>query len=260
MRIVKYVVGLLMSLALIAGACEGDDTSVGDSTSSAESATESDSSEAGTPPEDAAPEVDPPADEEFSGDGNGEFCLRARGFRENGPIVTSSPLDGPEFFDEVEQEWAEVLEIAPSEIKGEFETTLAGFRDMRALMEEFDYNVFDEGFAAGFGAMDTSEFDAAGVRIGAYLEEVCGIAQNSDQPGPGMIFPEGIDPEALENISPETVQGLFDQLGIDQETAECLAEEFGTDFDMENPDISLLTQEVCGTTLMEIITNLGPSE
>ena len=267
--------GVLLMLALVAAACGDDDSSTETTAATSDDSDDgdngsddsgSDDSGSDEPMDDS--DSDEPMDDEgdedesFSGDDNSDFCQTAREFDENNPLDDSSPLEGEAFFDAAEDAFGQVIPIAPNDIKGDFEISLDGIREMRAIVEKYDYNFFDEGLATEFDALDTSAMDAAGDRIGQYLEDVCGIEQAfapDDDPATSGIVPPGIDPDALDDIDPDVAQAIFDSFGIDEETAACLTEEFGGDFDIESAmaDPSFLTQPVCGTTLLEIMSGVG---
>lgn len=255
---IKKIVGLLLALALTAGACESADSSTDTSDTGAAATQTDESNEA--PNDDSGNDktADDDDTETFSGDDNSEFCKVAREFDENDPFENSAIPD-EEFFNAAEALWNDVLDIAPSDIKGDFETTLSSLQDFKGIMEKYDYEFFDEDLIVELDALDSTASDAAGARISAYLEDVCGIVGGLDagDDDTGFELPDGLDAESLENIDPAAVEGIFDALGVDAETAACLNEEFGDDFDLENPDLSILTEPVCGTTLMEIITNIG---
>jgi len=237
-QMLKRILGPILALALMAGACGSADTATDTATDG------SDTGAAATQTDDSN-DASPSDDETFSGDGSREFCEVARDFSENNPFENAGIPD-EEFFNTAEALWSDVLDIAPSEIKDDFETTLSSFQEFEGIMEKYDYDFFDEALRAELGALDSSASNAAGARISAYLEDVCGVVGGFEpDDGGGVPVPEGLDP------------GGFGALGIDAETAECLSEQLGDQFDLESPDMSILTEPVCGTTLMEIITNMG---
>ena len=248
-------------LALIAAGCGSDDstetadTAAATTEASDDSGADENTTEAPTTEAPTTTEV-----ENFSGDDNSEFCRKAREFDENDPLESSSLLAGESFFDDAEAAFGEVIPIAPDDIKGDFETSLEGLRQMGEILATYDYDFFDDGLNAEMEALDTTEMDAAGERIAAYLEDVCGIenALEADPDDVGGIL-DGIDPTDLEDldIDSDAAQALLEQFGIDEELAACLNEELGAEFDFESPDPSFLTQEVCGTTILEIVSGFG---
>jgi hypothetical protein len=252
----KRLMALVIVAALTASACGSDGTDTADTTSEAKGV--SDESSTTIPP--STTEVDL----EFSGDDSGDFCEKAREFEENDPFDNVGPTIGPAFFDEAEGLYGEVISMAPTEIRPDFEASLDGIREMGALLEKYDYNFFDENLAAELDTLDTTTLDASGERIDAYLEEVCGIEDEPEVEIPGVLdglLPEGLDPADLEGLEldPDLTQSIFESLGIDAELAACLEQELGSDIDLASAgaDPSFMTQEVCGTTILEIISSIG---
>ncbi len=260
---IKRFWAILIVMTLAAAACGGDSTETADTTTSAPVSDESDTTESPTTSE---------SDEDFSGDDSGDFCETAREFEENDPFENLGPVMGPEFFQEAEEVFGEVISIAPDEIRPDFEASLGGIREMGAILKKYDYNFLDQNLGAEMDALDTTTIDAASDRIDEYLEDVCGIENALEVESPAGLdglLPEGLDLEDLEGldledldgleIDPETAQSIFDQFGIDEELAACLEQEFGSDFDFDSAgaDPSFMTQEVCGTTIIEIISGIG---
>jgi hypothetical protein len=262
---------LLIVMAVTATACGSDgtdavDTSTGDTTAGV-------SEDSDQPSSTDAPSTTE-VDTDFSGDDSGDFCAKAREFDENDPFDDIGLSMSPAFFEEAEELYGEVISIAPDEIRGDFETSLDGIRQMGSLLEKYEYNFFNEELGVEMDALDTAALDASGERIGTYLEEVCGIENALDVETPDDfdldgLLPDGIDPADLEGIDPADLEGfeldpnaaqsIFESFGIDQELATCLEEEFGDDFDFDaaGADPSFMTQEVCGTTLFEILSGIG---
>ena len=252
---------LAIVMALAASACGSDGTDTAETTSTAPALSD-DSSTTDSP---STTEID----EDFSGEDSDDFCATAREFDENDPFDNVGLTMGPEFFEEAEDLYDEVIEIAPDEIRPDFEASLDGIRELGAILEKYDYNFFDENLGAEMDALDTTTLDASGERIGVYLEEVCGIDNALEVDTPAALddlLPEGIDPADLEGLDLDDLeldsnaaQSIFDSFGIDEELATCLSEEFGDDFDLDSAgaDPSFMTQEVCGTTILEIISGIG---
>jgi len=250
---------LAIVTALAAAACGSDGTDTAETTSTAP-VTSDESSTADLP---STSKVD----EDFSGDDSDDFCATAREFDENDPFDNVGLTMGPEFFEQAEELYGEVLSIAPDEIRPDFEASLDGIRQLGAILEKYNYNFFDEDLGAEMDALDTTTLDASGERISAYLEEVCGIDDALEVDTPGVLdglLPEGIDPADLEGLADieldsDAAQSIFDSLGIDEELATCLSEEFGDDFNLDSAgaDPAFMTQEVCGTTILEIISGIG---
>ncbi|MFT7474679.1 MAG: hypothetical protein ACI81L_001607 [Verrucomicrobiales bacterium] len=257
---IKRLFALVIVTALAASACGSDATETADATSETTSGEMDVSEESSTTNSPSTTEVD----QDFSGDDSGDFCKMVREFEENDLFDNFGPSIGPEFFEEVEALYGEVISIAPTEIRPDFEASLEGIREMGALFAKYEYNFLDENLGAEMDVLSTSTLDAPGERIEAYLEEVCGIEDEPEVDTPGALdglLPEGLDPADLEGleIDPDLAQSIFDGLGIDQELAVCLEEELGSEFDIDSAgaDPSFLTKEICGTTILEIISGIG---
>ena len=199
------------------------------------------------------------------GGGGDDFCDTARELDEADPFGNELNFN-EDFFDEVDDILGRIVRTAPSEIRGDMEVIRDGIRDFVEILEEYDFNFFDPELAAAMEDLDSDELDAAGDRITEFLESECGITDDdfdfdsgdasSGDPGEGTSFEELFgDLEGLDDESSLT-QAMMILLGVDEETAQCLSEELGQ-FDTADPDPELLTKEVCGTTLLEIMTGVG---
>lgn len=232
--------GVLLGLLLVAGAC-GDSgvSTVSEASAGSEVST---TSEVPTTSETLTDSEAPTA-----GDG-GRFCDLSREFDDE----DFNPADfGEEYFDGIDDLIGRVIRIAPDEIHGDMETAREGFRALAEILAEYDYNILDPDLATAMENLDSEEFDAASDRIDAFLERECGIADESSTSAPATSLLENIEGDA-EGF----VQAMMFMFGIDAEMAQCLSDELG-EFDTANPDPELITKEVCGTTLLEIITNPG---
>lgn len=258
----KHFLAILLAFTLVAAACGGDDdTAAGaDSSSTTDDSSGDDSSGDDNSGDDNSGDDDGP---EFSGGGSGSFCDKARSVDENDPLQNASILDGEQFFADMDETWGQVASMAPPEIKGDIDTLFRGLDVFKDLFEKYGYNLLDPELQAEMEDFDSSELDVASANLDKYLEDVCGIDRSSDieNSGPGLDITQ-IDPDALEDLDPAGALALLTALGVDQETAECFVEELGDElegFDPQNPDISILSQPVCGTTLLALLGGLGGS-
>lgn len=275
---IKRLWALVTVTMVIATACGSDGTDTTTTADTADTATTAETAETTTTSSELSEQSSTTGapsttevDEDFSGDDSNEFCEKAREFDENEPFENVSLTIGPEFFEEAEELYGEVISIAPAEIRDDFESSLDGIRQMGTILEKYDYNFFDEALGAEMDALDTVALDASGQRIDTYLKEVCGIDNVLEDDTPDVLdglLPEGIDPadlgidpadlEGLE-INPDAAQAIFDQFGLDEELVACLEQELGSGLDLDSAatDPSFMTQEVCGTTILEIISGIG---
>ena len=229
------VLGLLLGLLLVASAC-------GDSSGSS---------------------IGSPGGGGGLGGRGDDFCDLSRELDEADPFGDELNFN-EDFFDEVDDILGRLISTAPSEIRGDMEVTRDGIRDFVEILEEYDFNIFDPELGAAMEDLDSDELDAAGDRITEFLESECGITDDDSDSGDGAFGDPGDDASFeelfgdLEGLDDESslTQAMMVLLGVDEETAKCLSEELG-EFDTDDPDPELLTKEVCGTTLLEIMTGVG---
>ena len=124
---------------------------------------------------------------EFSGADSEEFCARARSFEDADPMsdifTTEDPAVIEAEWDEFETLIGDIVEAAPAEIAPDFETVAATFGLLRTAYERAGWDLLavydvveaDPELLAAFEGTDP-EVEAAGARIDAYLDQVCGIA------------------------------------------------------------------------------------
>ncbi len=166
------------------------------------------------------------------------------------------------------------LGSAPSEIRDDVGTLIAGFETFVEVMEDYDYNLFaipeDEPRLA---ALDDPEFDAASDRISAY----CGVDDDDsdggtdvgtdDDTSDGTPVDDGgaggdddsDDPDVgfdEDQMTDLVAQGLATSFGIDIDLARCIVAEAGlTDPESIDPSVfGDLSTPICGTTMGEILT------
>jgi hypothetical protein len=256
----KKLLSFLFVLALLAGACGSDDSNAtsdanGDGATASDGATGSDA--------DSTPTSD-------SGGSNGSsFCEMARTLDET-DILSDAAMPSKDMFEAAAAAMQQAIAAAPSEIKGDLEVLGDAFVEFQTLLEKYDYNFLDPAFQTAMEALDTSEMEAAGARVDAYLESECGIkasdasgmGTDTDGTAPGIGDLAGLDPSMLEGLAdnPAALLALLSGFGIDAETAQCLVTELPTmGIDPDNVDTSVLTEPICGSTLIEIFSNLGTS-
>ena len=197
--------------------------------------------------------------------GSGDFCQTALDLDGSDAFGDFSTLSfSAEFFDMVDSAMAQVQSQAPNDqVSDDIGVFRAEFAQLGDILAEFDYDITNPGVFTSLGDFDTTAMDAASDRLNLYLEENCGfnLGDSSDSSDGGSLTDPGAADELADGFeaigeNPELVEQLVAAFGIDLETAECLSEEF-EDLDLDSPDPSILTLEVCGTTLLEVITNLG---
>jgi len=234
---------------LIASACGGGDDPAADAAQSPPAVVET--SESTDPSQPPLPVID-----------RSDFCGVARQFASSNPFGDLAAFDASAFA-AIDEILTQAEDLAPPEIKDDVRVTRGAFNDFGALLEKYDFNFFDAELQVELEAMSTDALSDAGGRVSDYMRDECeinvgggGDAQDpSSLPAPsagdGLVDElsdvEGIDP---------AIAALMQVLGVDAELAECLSVEF-EDFDMDSPDPAMLSKEVCGTTLLEILSSLG---
>lgn len=248
MKASALALALLLLLAACGDSSDTSDDAARDATTTSAAASDDGGSD-GDADDDATGDDGGDGGDEFTGSGSGDICALAADFEENDPFGDDVGFDAfnSEFFDRIDDIFGRVVDAAPAEIRDDAITMRDGFRQFGDTFEEYDYDLFDPELATALESFDTAEIEAATERVERYLTDVCGIDLDDDDATVGPDDTEGAATAAA---------ALSQTFGIDAELAECLAEELG-DFDVENPDPSLLTEEVCGTTLLEIMTNFG---
>jgi len=256
---------LLCSVTLLAAAC-GDDDAAGDDDVAADdtAAGDDDAADGDAADGDADATADDDADDAADGDDDGDDLPTGDGV---GSDFCSTYNDSTEEFvnpfllspDEVEDWYRTTLsEIdgvrgsAPGEIRDDVDTVFASFVDLVDALEDVDWN-----FAAvdqTDPVFDNPEADAASSRIDAFCDDGSDDDELPDDlPGLDVEDLEDLQ-DQFENADPEEI-GLqfYELLGHDEETARCLLDELGADFDFDDAGGDIMTQEFCGLTIFQIL-------
>ena len=261
---VWLAIGLaVMLLASACGSSESDVVADGGDTASSSNDGSNDEDDAGSsdssdgdsgdsgddqPSDDSGDdEPEPEPDPDFSGSDSDDFCGLARELDENDPFDGLTPFDGEAFVDAADETWGRVLDVVPDEIRADVEIIKDSFFAWREVGEKYEWNFFSDEAQAELDALDTAEVDEANERFDAYLEDVCGITSfvTEEEATSGEIDPGQIG---------VPLEVIADAFGISVETLECLNEEFGGDITSPGAfDPSRMNEEVCGTTLNEVL-------
>lgn len=284
-------------LALVAAACSSDgiesiasgndDTSTSTSASSSSNDADADESNAdsggdsggdtttdGNEADNGAGNNDDGNNDDGNGasmDFDGDFCSIAMQMELADPLQDLDFSDPEEFFTSAADLWSDIADVVPPELQGDAAIIQANLDDFLETGRQFDFDITDPEFGAAMEQLDSAEMDAASERFDTYLSDVCGIDTGSDfeddfgDLGGGDdigVADINIDPNDLEDFGDlenlDSVAGVLQQVfGIEQELAECLGEELGPEFDLDNPPADLITREVCGTTLLEVFSGIG---
>jgi hypothetical protein len=89
-----------------------------------------------------------------------------------------------EDLDKVQAALGRLQSAAPSEIKGDVDTVAAGIEKLAAVFAKYDYDPAklaqaSADFAEFTSAIQDPAFAAAGERLGAYFQQVCGISASA---------------------------------------------------------------------------------
>jgi len=185
-----------------------------------------------------------------------DFCRATSGITDFADITS---FDGS-MFANLDAMFARALDAAPSELRDDVRVTRDAFNQFATILEKYDFNFFDAELQDELAGIASAEVDQASERVRDYLNNVCGFDSGSTVGDPGATSATPPDRATVGDLAelgdnPQALQGLMAVFGIDEELAACLIEELG-DFDTASPDIAVLSQEVCGTTLLEIMSNL----
>lgn len=188
----------------------------------------------------------------FGKGSNSEFCQTLIGFADVTESIggSTTPEDLREEFKPVVDGVNELDDTdAPDEIQDDVDTAIVAMKDLFVLFEEYDYDFVDIVLEAEddlrFTALDDPQIEAAMDRVGDY----CGIDDETIEEPPGSTE----TPEFTEDQAARIWQEVFK---VDEQTAKCLAEEIGTD-PAALDDFSDPTEEICGKTLLELVTGAG---
>lgn len=259
------IVGVLVGLLLVASAC--GDSSESSSNPELDPATETPGA---VPVAGGDDDDDDDDDDEVDSSGspasNGgdDICVTMRQLADVDPFGDITSFDGSTFAS-IEEFLSRAADEAPADVRSDLLALRDGFNEFGAVLAKYDFNFFDAELQSELTSFDLDDLSDAGERISSYMSETCGIDFGADDIGDDLGGATLADPTTASSLaetfaglegSEAVVQALVQFFGVDQELAECLNEELG-DFDTSSPDPSLLTQEVCGTTLLEVITNIG---
>jgi hypothetical protein len=133
----------------------------------------------------AAPPDSVTVDTSFTGEGSEEVCRYARELEESGAL-SGSDLS-KEKFDQFEEAIGKMLDKAPDEIKGDLQKLGDAVSALRPIYEKYDYDeekiagaiTTDPDITKAFESISAPDIEAAGTRVDAYFEQVCGISPSS---------------------------------------------------------------------------------
>ena len=261
----------LVALTLLAAACGGDsdDSSDGD-----EAATEADDSVATTEAStdeaasttEAAADVSSASDDgddeeaSFSGSG-GAWCNTAERIDQQFDAIDDDPFSvfSEEGFGQFRDAFDAALRNPPSEIAGDLATLDEGYDQFQTILEGANYDLLSLS-EADLAALDTDEFNDAGDRVEAYLEDVCGFdpddvdLDGDDDLGEVDAGEDSGDAPSQETLREQLVDQLSSSLGVSAEEADCLVDALDFEGISADPDAA---SEALGGDLFGALDQCG---
>lgn len=154
--------------------------------------------------------------------------------------VTDVALFSAEFFAGVDERLAALLADAPDELRPDLESLRAGFAGTDTIFAEFDYDVTRPGLGDALEQVDNEGMLNATDNIQIYLGDECGISSAVD---------------------PREVDDIIAAFGVDRALAECINLELGDVANIDSEDLTpeLLQREVCGTSLIALLSGAPPT-
>lgn len=168
----------------------------------------------------------------------GGFCDNANAFVTDRSVTDVANFNA-DFFAEVDDRLEALLVEAPAEVAADLEVLRSGFAATDTIFAEFDYDVTDARLVEALEAVDNEGMLAATDSIDSYLLEVCGIRSAANT---------------------AEVEDIMTAFSIDRALAECINAELGDVANIASEDLTpeLLRQEVCGTSLIALLSGVPP--
>lgn len=259
----RRILTVLFTITLLAAACGDDGNEITDAANNAGSGdtgdgdndsgdSDSGDSDSGNSDSGNSDSDDSDSDDtNFSGADSENFCQTARQIDEEFDNRDATDMFTTEGIEELEGLYRGVINIAPDEIRGDFEIALGGFIETANVIRENGGDFFSAGEA--LESLDTTEWDNASDRIDSYLTNVCGIDNGGDI-GDDIdvpVVPGSIPDIDFDGSETEIIQQIF---GVDADTAECLLAEFGGS---EIDPGALTGGEICGMSVLELVQGMS---
>ena len=184
-----------------------------------------------------------PADEantspDFTGsDPDSEFCVAVRELDESDPFADGNVFD-PDFFEMLDDFYAELQPIAPAELEGDITTIRGIFSEVGPILAEND--LFSPEVEEALEILDDPALNESGERFDAYLSGVCGL--DTSQGGDGSVtagseeeLDETIVLDGAGQVTGAMEVGTFDvyQLDVSEASTLTITMESGTESDLD---------------------------
>ncbi len=239
---------MVAALALVGGACGGDDDVADDAGAESDaSIDDADSGDAG--------------DGGDSGGNDSEWCDLARSVEAEDDLLEGVDFTDPEALENAYQSMIDLVEdaadSAPEEVKADIELTVERSKVIFDALKDADFNILDVDQAV----FEDPEAEAASERIEAYNERECGIADDDVTDDGDATDDTGADSDDGDTLTGEgTIRDellrQFTAMGMSEDQANCLVD----NLDMEevaasgadNPSMFLDLFETCDINLAEL--------
>ncbi|MFV2039295.1 MAG: hypothetical protein ACC660_03545, partial [Acidimicrobiales bacterium] len=154
------------------------------------------------------------------------------------------------------------------EVQPEVAAIQNNLNEFQSILAEYDYDYLDPNLQVALDDLNIAELAIAGRGFDEYVSQACGIEFDSGDVSGSVAAPgvAGLDGDDLEQLQEDlgtadldedaAIELLAQSLNIDADLARCLTKELGA-LDTDNVDPSLLNEDVCGTTLLEVITGIA---
>jgi len=196
MRRTAALASTAVALALILGACGGDDSGTvagaagADKTATTIKGDSSNTTVSGSDSTTAGGSTDT-TDPKFSGKGSGDFCGFAKDIEKNQKdlFANDDPSNLEDSLNKFDDVMNKAISKAPSEIKDDFKTMKTALDSLKDFYAKFgndpkkmaaEIAKDPEAAQKAMSALSDPKFEEASSRIDAYLTKVCGIDTGSD--------------------------------------------------------------------------------
>lgn len=173
----------------------------------------------------------------FDGDPDSEFCVAVRELDESDPFADGNVFD-PDFFEMLDDLYAELQPIAPAELEGDITTIRGIFSEVGPILAEND--LLSPEVAEALEILDDPALNESGERFDAYLSGVCGLDTSQGRDGSATAgseeeLDETIVLDGAGQVTGAMEVGTFDvyQLDVSEASTLTITMESGTESDLD---------------------------
>lgn len=176
------------------------------------------------------------------------FCADAAGVMQGQETVSILQFS-PQYFTDIDADFARLLETAPASLTGEIEALRDGFTLTDEIYTEFGFEAENAAFLEALtDRLDSKSMIQANETIGSHLDRECSADVLAAARSPGGFSFDRSDPiGGVANIA---------ALGTDDATAQCIYDAWGdiSDIPPEELTAELMNFPICGTSIFQLIT------